>query len=984
MGAGGEQTAQPNESSRADLQAAVQARLERVARQQDLAPVLEPGAAQQAHELAGLLGDDPEDLDSWLMLGWFHWYRYQALPEGQDRPDLDTAIAVLAHCFLGGTGLQELPDVLVPALAIQVVPAARSLLEGALSSPDLQMISAAVIIWRRIIAAIPEDHPGHVERLSTLGVALGERFGRTGVIEDLDEAILVIRKAVAATPDGHVSLPGMLSNLGNALRKRAERTDALADLEEAIQVCRQAVAATLEDAIEYPVLLSVLGGTLGERFGRTGVIEDLDEAIRVLRQAVAATPDGAAGLPSRLSNFGIALEDRFERTGVMADLDEAIRAGRRAVAAAPDGHTELPRWLTNFGIALRDRFGRTGVMADLDEAIRVIRQAVAAAPDDHPGLIRWLSSLGIALRDRFARTGAKADLDEAVDAFGRGMDVGGAAPSARIRAAREASRLAAETRPGWAADVMERAVRLLPEVAPRELERSDQQHALGRLSGLAGDAAALVLADVNTGGEQRAARALGLLEVGRAVLLSQSLDTRSDLTDLHGQHPALAQRFIELRDALDQPEEMPVLRTDIDIAQSGRSYQDRQQLAKRLSATVAEIRALDGFASFALPPAADELITLAARGPVVTFNISPYRSDALLLTKDGITALNLPRLTHDTLIDHIGTFYKALLISTDPREDRRAAQRTMTGILEWLWDAAAEPVLNALGHTTGQSPDQNLPRVWWAPGGLLSLLPLHAAGYHTETVVDGQVRRTVMDTVISSYTPTIRALRYARQHVTAAPAEGLSLIVAMPSTPRLPGSELPNVPSEAARVRALLPHPVVLTEPGSTSGEPSNTSGDLPTRANVLALLPGCSIAHFACHAASHPSDPSRSLLLLHDHDRNPLTVASLAPVNLGQAQLAYLSACSTALTSAVELIDEAIHLTSAFQLAGFPHVIGTLWAIDDKIAVTVAEAFYTILLTGALDVSDAARALHGAVRDVRDRFPTTPSLWAAYLHAGD
>jgi CHAT domain-containing protein len=32
--------------------------------------------------------------------------------------------------------------------------------------------------------------------------------------------------------------------------------------------------------------------------------------------------------------------------------------------------------------------------------------------------------------------------------------------------------------------------------------------------------------------------------------------------------------------------------------------------------------------------------------------------------------------------------------------------------------------------------------------------------------------------------------------------------------------------------------------------------------------------------------------------------------------------------------IDESIYLTSAFQLAGFRHVIGTLWHVDDEICV--------------------------------------------------
>jgi hypothetical protein len=372
----------------------------------------------------------------------------------------------------------------------------------------------------------------------------------------------------------------------------------------------------------------------------------------------------------------------------------------------------------------------------------------------------------------------------------------------------------------------------------------------------------------------------------------------------------------------------------------------------------------------------------------VAFNVSAYRSDALLLTGDGVTSQELPGLAYDTLTGHVRAFHQALHTAADPgasAPDRITAQKKLLEILGWLWDTAAGPVLDTLGYHSQPSPHAEWPRVWWAPGGLLGLLPIHAAGHHTEPLADDQARRTVMDRVISSYTPTIRALRYARQqsHRAAATARR-ALIVAMPLTPGLPGGELPNVPAEVTRVRALLPHPMLLAEPG-TPGRPDSGSSGIPTRANVLAQLPGCSIAHFACHGAGDPTDPSKSLLLLHDHDSAPLTVASLGPVNLDQAQLAYLSACDTALTPATELIDEAIHLTTAFQLAGFPHVIGTLWQIGDQIAVEVATTFYTTLRTipDTVDTSQAAWALHYAVRAARDVYPQTPSLWAAYLHAG-
>lgn len=350
------------------------------------------------------------------------------------------------------------------------------------------------------------------------------------------------------------------------------------------------------------------------------------------------------------------------------------------------------------------------------------------------------------------------------------------------------------------------------------------------------------------------------------------------------------------------------------------------------------------------------------------------------------------------MIERVVSFQQALHTATTGRDktQRRKAQDAMTGVLQWLWDTAAGPVLEALGHHRQPLADADWPRVWWAPGGLLGLLPLHAAGYHTD-LADDPHQRTVMDRVISSHTPTVRALRYARQHTREhtphpdTPAQGL--VVAMPTTPGLPQhGRLNHVSAEAEMLRRHLPRTVVLREP-DPDGHPAGPPPSRPTKAAVLDHLPHCPIAHFACHGASHPTDPSQSLLLLHDHQSDPFTVASLTPVRLDHAQLAYLSACRTAAIDTADLVDEAIHLTSAFQLAGFPHVVGTLWEIDDQIAVTVADTFYAHLRTpdGTIDTSRAARALHQAVRGVRDGHDLpgqlnrtrTSFLWAAYLHAG-
>jgi CHAT domain-containing protein len=207
--------------------------------------------------------------------------------------------------------------------------------------------------------------------------------------------------------------------------------------------------------------------------------------------------------------------------------------------------------------------------------------------------------------------------------------------------------------------------------------------------------------------------------------------------------------------------------------------------------------------------------------------------------------------------------------------------------------------------------------------------------------------------------------------------------------PTTPGTSQPLVfaAQEAHRISARLPGSLQLTEPGDATAT-TLAADELPTRDTVLRHLPSCAIAHFACHGHSDPADPSRSRLLLHDHLTAPLTVAAVARLHLGRdpgpPRLAYLSACNTAATTA-GLIDEAIHLASAFQLAGYSHVIATLWEINDQIAASTADAFYAKLPGNCdvLDVSQAAHALHHAVRAIRAAYPAAPSFWAAYLHTG-
>jgi len=171
-----------------------------------------------------------------------------------------------------------------------------------------------------------------------------------------------------------------------------------------------------------------------------------------------------------------------------------------------------------------------------------------------------------------------------------------------------------------------------------------------------------------------------------------------------------------------------------------------------------------------------------------------------------------------------------------------------------------------------------------------------------------------------------------------------------------------------------------------------------PNADDVLRLMSSHDMFHFAGHGRPHPLDPSKSCLLLSNWQEDPLTVENLASLQLQKKSpwLSYLSACSTGESEVEKLQDETIHLVSACQLAGFPHVIGSLWEIDDQYSVYMArEVYKTIVKSGWTD-EGVAVGVHNAVRFLRRetrgvnwgagyaiRDEGKPFVWGSYIHAG-
>jgi len=283
------------------------------------------------------------------------------------------------------------------------------------------------------------------------------------------------------------------------------------------------------------------------------------------------------------------------------------------------------------------------------------------------------------------------------------------------------------------------------------------------------------------------------------------------------------------------------------------------------------------------------------------------------------------------------------------------------------------PILDEINSREVAS-DGQLPRVWWIGSGLATSMPFHAAGIYSLWPGENALRRAV-----SSYTPSIKALAYSRTRCCYKRANRPKAIIAtMPVTPGLKG--LPGVVVERERIARVL---------GSCT---TVNDMELPTSKLVAKSLAQCSIAHFACHGWSDPVDPSNSGLIFAgrhtkgDLVQDALTVHDISETNLGNVQLAYLSACSTAENKAARLADEAINVATGFQIAGFPHVVGCLWPSMDAVCAEVAYSFYALLTQqGDIDLGNRAIvvALHQSVLAIAVRDWKRPLNWAQFVHYG-
>jgi tetratricopeptide (TPR) repeat protein len=821
---------------------------------------------------------------------------------------------------------------------------------------------------------------------NTWANALRTWFAATHDPALLDKALSAQRTAAEATPPGHMNHAAVVANLATTYRLHLETTGDTTHVTAAVALFRTAIetAPGPRAAAGFRFSLGVLLTVHRDLLGGAAA---LDEAERELRQAVEALPTADAERFRCVNALAVALASRYEDGKDPSDHQAAAAVFEEAARVAGH-HRDAVRARGGLAYVHRLRALRTLRPDDLMTAEATHRDALAL-----PGIPDVIArTLMRGLADVLEVTGdlmvpptgplsadAAAVYREIAELRARGARAQENTLPTRIREAHSWGLAAARLGDlAQAATAYRLAFDLLPRLAPQHLNRADRERHLSAVEGLGSDAAACALA----GGDGFAA--VEFLEFGRGMLLSESVGLRAEIGLLDTHAPRLGERFLRLRNELSDrrrdpttepfgvdaaaPSPVSAHRADAELA----SY---REAAAAMDDVLDRLRRVPGLERFLLPPDVRRLVR-EAPGPVVVLNAGHHRCDALVVHAGTVEALPLPGLTSGTVRAELRRLQTATRAAADAGlapVDRDRAEAEVTGVLDRLWQAVTAPVLRALARrglvATAASPRDpaRRPRLWWCPTGPFSGLPLHACAARGAVPDRVLGAASVLDLVVSSYTPTLTALHRGRD--TVLPASPRVLAVGLRDTPGL--TRLAAAAHEMRAVREWAPGANELSDRDAT-------------RAAVLSGIGRNDWFHFAGHAQQDPAADDNGALMCHDHlEMGPLTMSDIAESrSRAPSFLAYLSACETGRGRA-GLADQALHLAGALQSAGFAHVIASFWPVHSTTSLRVARHFYGHLGTAGATHETTARALDSAVRAARDHRPDRPSWWTPFHHVG-
>ncbi|KAG1736166.1 CHAT domain-containing protein [Suillus paluster] len=799
---------------------------------------------------------------------------------------------------------------------------------------------------RRIVLELcPQGHQHRPRALNQLSLSLMIRFSQCGSIVDIDESIQLGREAVSLCPEGHPDCGLYLNNLTFSLRSYRFRHQGKSDdLNEAISLYEEALCLSPVGHESRDALLDNLGGALLDRFKQCGEVENINRVISLYREALTLRPPGHQDRDTTLCNLAVALQTRYGKSHAKENLNEAIELYRESIRSRQHDDPEPHKTPLNLSSALCSRFTRTQKIEDVEEAIRLCQESLVALPSLHPDRYYSYMWLQEAYLSRYEVQCNSADLSLAVENFRLASTHPTQGFPERTQEAIDWACEAEVYQHGSALEAYRTCLDLFDNhVMTRSsiISRRDAAAAFRGAQSLPVDAASCAIHHNDLRG------AVELGERGRGQQWSMASRLRTPLDDLKFAGQSLAHKLLELNKRLSDAQG-PAGSTD--RAAADRAVIEYRKIMTEWEATVAEVRNIQGFLRFLLPPSYEDLQAAANDGPVIILIASKYSCNALIVLTSGqphhvpfpsVTLADLSKLKDDFAM---AIRHASLMGPTESRTE-------LIVLLRKVWDEIMLPIVKVLlRHDLKVKPRS---RIWLCPTAAFTSIPLHAA-HPSRTKADRSGRElSLEDIYVCSYTPTLSALIRSRQAMKTMRRATPSVVAIGQSQPGAgQGTALATVDSELELVHKLLPPNVKFT----------SLSGEKATQAGALDALRRNTWVHLACHGKQDREQPYNSRFAMRD---KPLTLLDIMENDTPQAEFAFLSACHTAVGDE-NTPDEAIHLAAGLQFSGFKSVIGTLWVVDDEVAKHVVEAFYENMFKdlkdGVLDCTKAAKALNTVI----------------------
>ncbi|KAG2147890.1 CHAT domain-containing protein [Suillus bovinus] len=756
-------------------------------------------------------------------------------------------------------------------------------------------LDQAIALHREALALRPVGHTNRSMTLNNLATQLSSRFGHRGNGEDLDLAITLNKEALDLCPVGHTDRSILLNNLANRLSSRFDHRGNGEDLDQAIALNMEALAFRPVGYTNRSGSLNNLANQLSSRFDHRGNGADLDQAIALHKEALALCPVGHTGRSMSLNNLANQLSSRFHHRGNGEDLDQAIALNREALALCPVGHTYRSMSLNNLANGLSSRFDQQHDREDLDESRENLLCALTLLTQHDPRRLivhQSISNVYLSFhRSELHDTGPGENTDSlnaAMHHFKAATNIVSAGFLSRLRASLSWVRHASQHSHGTQLEAYATSMLLLDAYMSATASVSSRHNTMKEFPNtLAVDAASCALRSGDIG------RAIELLEQGRTIIWTQMTRLRTPLDRLQtcGDHAVtLMKKFADLSSLLDKSPSHPEGTQRIDVEAEATRY---RRLVEDWNGTVEEIRKIEGFSSFLLPPLFSDLQAAARDGPIIILIASESSCDAIIIPhKQPPTSIQLP-IDIQKLVKLINTFPEAV-------EKETGQQQALMKALNELWNNVVGPVVEKLGGLVRLGS-----RIWWCPTFLFNFLPLHAAREYRNG------GKSLSQLYISSYTPSLTALikaRASRDRPTSVPFVAIGQ-----NCPAGASFTLDAVEPELELVRKLLPPPPTVSFSKITSVD--------ATKSRALCALRENTWFHLACHGTQGFDEPFQSAFLMRDQ---PLSLLDIAQTDLSRHHFAFLSACETAVGD-FNTPDEAIHLAAGLQFAGVRSVIGTL-----------------------------------------------------------